>query len=112
MGPPRERADRAFRKQTIMTFRTLLLENALTAFMALLLPGLKTKVSLACLLRLLFERSGSRVETGSQIIYWVNTAGLSVAYQRLLTEVAEGLCAMDLQCQGKPIRVRLKEMPP
>jgi hypothetical protein len=112
IGPPRERADRDCRKQTIMTFRTLLLENALTSFMALLLARLKTKVSLACLLRLLFERSGSRVETGSQIIYWVNTAGLSVAYQRLLTEVAEGLCAMDLQCQGKSIRVRLKEMPP
>src|SRR5205085_690843 len=46
MGPPRERVDRDCRKQTIMTFRTLLLENALTSFMALLLARLKTKSSL------------------------------------------------------------------
>ena len=111
LGLPRERADRDFRKQTIMTFRTLLLENALTSFMALLLARLKTKVSLDCLLRLLFERSGSRVETGSQIIYWVNTAGVSASYHRLLVEVVEGLCAMDLRYQGKPIHVRLKAIP-
>src|SRR3989440_5751759 len=36
IGPPRERADRDFRKQTIMTVRTLLLENALMAFMVVL----------------------------------------------------------------------------
>jgi hypothetical protein len=68
VGPPRERADRDVRTQTLMTFRTLLLENALTSFMALLLARRKTKVSLDCLLRRFFERSGSRVEMGSQII--------------------------------------------
>jgi len=112
MGPPRKRADRDYRKQTIMTFRTLLLENALTSFMALFLARLKTKISLDCLLRLFFERSGSRVETGSQMIYWVNTAGVSASYHRLLAEVVEGLCAMDLRYQGKPIQVRLKAIPP
>ena len=50
VGPPGERADRDFRKQTIMTVRTLLLENALMSFMAGLLVFLKTKVSLDCLL--------------------------------------------------------------
>jgi hypothetical protein len=112
LGPPGERADRDFRKQTIMTFRTLLLENALMAFMVLLWGRLQTKVSVDCLLRILFERSGARMETASQVVYWVNTAGLSVAYQRLLTEVVAGLCAMDLQEQGKLIRVRLKDLPP
>jgi hypothetical protein len=112
LGPPRERADRDFRKQTIMTFRTLLLENALISFMAVLLGHLKLKVSLECLLRILFARSGARMETDAQVIYWVNTTGLSVAYQRLLTAVVDGLCAMDLRDQGKPIRVRLKELPP
>ena len=73
---------------------------------------LQTKVSVDCLLRILFERSGARMETASQVVYWVNTAGLSVAYQRLLTEVVAGLCAMDLQEQGKLIRVRLKDLPP
>ena len=59
-GLPRERADRDFRKQTIMTVRTLLLENALTSFIAVLLGHLNLKVSLDCLLRILFERSGAR----------------------------------------------------
>ena len=112
IGPPRERADRDFRKQTIMTVRTLLLENALRAFMMVLCGRLQTKVSLDCILRILFERSGSRIATASQVVYWVNTAGVSLPYRRLLSEVVDGLCAMELQDQGKPIRVRLKDMPP
>jgi hypothetical protein len=112
LGPPRERADRDFRKQTIMTVRTLLLENTLTSFMAVLLGLLNRKVSLECLLTILFERSGSRVETTSQIRYWINTAGLSMPYHHLLAEIVEGLCAMDLRYQGKPIQVRLKATPP
>jgi hypothetical protein len=112
IGPPRERADRDFRKQTIMTVRTLLLENALMAFMVALCEHLQSKVSLECILRILFERSGTRMETVSQVVYWVNTAGLSLPYRRLLAEVVEGLCAMELRDQGKPIRVYLKDMPP
>ena len=111
-GPPRERADRDFRTQTIMTFRTLFLENMLMAFMGVLCQYLQTQVSRDCILRILFERSGARLATASQVVYWVNTTGLSVAYQRLLSEVVDGLCAMELQDQGKPIRVRLKDMPP
>jgi hypothetical protein len=95
-----------------MTVRTLLLENALMSFMAVLVVFLKTKVSLDCLLKLLFERSGARMETATQVVYWINTAGLSVPYHRLLAEVVDGLCAMDLRDQGKPIHVRLKTMPP
>src|SRR6516165_4229391 len=110
VGPPGERADRDFRKQTIMTVRTLLLENALMSFMAVLVGCLQTQVSLDCLLHLLFERSGARIETSSQVVYWVNTAGLSVPYRHLLTKVVEGLCAMDLKDQDKPIYVRLKDM--
>ena len=112
IGPPQERADRAFRTQTIMTIRTLLLENALMAFVVALCEHLPSKVSLDCLLRILFERSGTRMETVSQVVYWVNTAGLSLPYRRLLAEVVEGLCAMELRDQGKPMRVSLKDMPP
>jgi hypothetical protein len=112
LGPPGKRADRDFRKQTIMTIRTLLLENALRAFMVVLLGALQTQVSLECILRLLFERSGARMETSSEVIYWINTVGLSLPYRRLLAEVVEGLCAMDLRAQGKPVRVCLRDMPP
>jgi hypothetical protein len=112
LGPPKERADRDFRKQTIMTCRTLLLENALMAFMAALLAQLPSKVSLEGVLNLLFERSGACLETTAKIVYWVNTTGLSRPYRRLLEEMVDGLCAMDLRHQGKPIRVALKDMPP
>lgn len=112
LGPPRERRDRDFRKQTLMTFRTLWLENALMAFLAVLLGHLNMRMSLTCLLTLLFERSGTRLETNAHVIYWVNGAGLSAAYQRLITEVIAGLNAMDLREQGKPIQVRLKDRPP
>jgi len=112
LGAPKERADRDFRKQTIMTCRTLLLENALTAFMAALLGNLQSKGSLAWVLHMLLERSGASLETASEIVYWVNTTGLSLPYRRLLEEVVDGLGAMDLRAQGKPIRVGLKDMPP
>jgi hypothetical protein len=112
LGPAGQRADRDFRKQTIMTIRTLFLENTLKAFLGALVVTLQLTVSLEQVLHLLFERSGARIETLSQVIYWVNTAGLSLPNRRLLSAIVEGLCAMDLQDQGKPIHVRLKDMPP
>lgn len=112
LGPPKARADRDFRQQTIMTLRTLLVENALGALMALLCGQLPTKVSLDCILRILCERSGARMETASHVVYWVNPAGLSVPYRRMLTEGVEGLWGMDWREQDKPMRVCLKDMPP
>jgi hypothetical protein len=112
LGPAGQRADRDFRKQTIMTIRTLFLENLLRAFMVALLAGLQIQVSLEQVLRLVFERRGARMETPSQVVYWVNSAGLSLSKRRLLGKIVEGLCAMGLQEQGKPIHVRLKDMPP
>ena len=70
------------------------------------------KVSVPQVLRLLFERSGSRMETPSQIVSWVNSAGVSLANRRLLREIVQGLCAMGLQEKGKPVHVRLKDLPP
>ena len=112
LGPAGQRADRDFRKQTIMTIRTLFLENTLRAFLATLLATLPIQVSLEQVLSLLFERRGARMETRSQVVYWVNSAGLSQSNRRLLGTIVEGFGAMDLQDQGKPIHVRLKDMPP
>jgi hypothetical protein len=61
---------------------------------------------------MLFERSGARLETVSQGVYWGNPAGVSLPYRRLLAEVVEGLCAMEVRDQGTPLRVYLKAMPP
>jgi hypothetical protein len=111
LGAPGKRADRDFRKQTIMTIRTLLLENSLLRFLAALCAVLDEQISLECLLKLLFERSGACLETPSEMTYWLNTAGLSLTYMKTLRKLAKGLCAMNLTCRGKPIRVRLREVP-
>jgi hypothetical protein len=97
LGPPRQRADRDFRPQTIMTVRTRLLANALMSFMAALRGHLSRQGSLECRLQILLERRGARMETASQVLYWRNPTGLSVPYQRLLTAVVDGLCTMDLR---------------
>jgi len=112
LGPAGQRAERDFRTQTSMTIRTLLLEHGLRAFMGALAATLYTKGSVPQVVRRLFERSGSRMETPSQVLYWVNSAGVSLANRRLLREVAQGLCAMGLQAKGKPVHVRLKDLPP
>jgi hypothetical protein len=112
LGPAGQGADRDFRKQTSMTLRTLVLENWLRAFMGALAATLHTQVSLPQVLSLLFERSGSRLETPSQVLYWVNSAGLSLSNRRLLSEVAQGLGAMGLQEKGKPVHGHLKDLPP
>ncbi len=68
IGPPRERADRDVRTQTSLTVRTLRLENALRACMGVLGGHLQTKVSLDCIVSMLCERSGTRMETNSQVV--------------------------------------------
>lgn len=111
LGEPQQRADRDFRKQRMMTFRTLLLENALMTFLTTLLTHLDCSVSLGCLLELLFERSGAYLETETEIWYLVRADGLSRAYQTRLIQILQALNAMSLHHHGKPIRVRLKEAP-
>ena len=112
LGPPRQRADRDVRKQSLMTFRTLLLENTLLTFHAALCALLATPVSLESLLNLVFARSGARANTSGEGLYWLNTQGLSRPNRQLLAQIAEALCAMNLTHQGKPIRVQLREQPP
>lgn len=106
---PRQRQDRDFRKQTIMTLRTLMLENALMAFLFALCGNLQEHVSLETLLKLLFERSGVYMETSSEMIYLVNIAGLSAAYRSTLANLITGLNKMNLTCRGKPIRIRIRD---
>ena len=112
LGPAGERADRDFRKQAIMTIRTLFLENLLQGFMAVLLAVLPEKVSLEQVLKLLFERSGSRIERDHMVMYWINATGLSRRNRRVLGEIVEGLNAMGLVERGKPLRACLKDLPP
>ena len=112
LGPAGQRADRDFRKQTIMTIRTLFLENLLGAFMVAFLAVLPQKVSVEQVLKLLFERSGSRIERDQEVMYWVNATGLSRANRRVLGDIVAGLSTMGLVESGKTVRVCLKDLPP
>ncbi len=112
LGPPKQRADRDFRKQKIMTFRTLFLENFLVYFLLDLMEQLDIQISQQCLLEIFFKRNGGYLETFSEIVYWINTDGLSKSKKRILEKLAEGFCRMKLNRNGKPITVQLREMPP
>jgi len=109
---PKTRADRDVRTQTIMTIRTLFLENLLRAFMAVLLAVLPEKVRVEQVLKLLFERRGPRIARGQEVMYGVNTTGLSRSNRRLLGESVEGLSARGLLERGKTVHVCLKDLPP
>ena len=112
LGPTKQRADRDFRKQKIMTFRTLFLENYLVYFLMALKEQLDVQISQKSLLEIFFKRDGGYFETFSDIVYWLNSDGLSKNNKRILQKVADGFCKMKLNRNGKPIRVELREMPP
>ncbi len=110
LGPPGKRSDRDFRKQSIMTFRTLLLENKLMAFMSLLMGCITEapRMGLESLIRLLFERSGGFYETPSELVYLVNMNGLSKTNTETMTKLIEGVNKMGLKKDGKPVRARAR----
>ena len=110
-GEPGQRADRDFRKQLIMTVRTLILENCLMRFWQILTEGYGTKMGMDNLIEMLFNRSGAYVETSSKIDYWVNTKGLSVAYREKINKLAAAFNAMELNREGKPIQLKIRAAP-
>lgn len=111
LEPDKQRADRDFRKQSIMTFRTLLLENLLLSFFSLLLPTLSQKINLDLFIEIFFKRSGSFAENPTSITYWINTEGLSTPYKKTLSDITEEITKMNIKCRGKPIQLRLKGIP-
>jgi hypothetical protein len=111
LGPPKERSDRDFRKQLIMTFRTMLLENALITFFMGLPNKSYINVGLETFIEIFFRRGGTYLETHSQIVYRINTTGLSTVYKETLGKIAQGLNSMNLSRCEKPIQIRLNEAP-
>ena len=80
--------------------------------MAVLLAVLPEKVSLEQVLKLLFARSGARIARDKEVLYWVNTTGLSRANQRVLGGLVHGVSAIGLVERGKTIRIGLRALPP
>ncbi len=111
VGPAKTRADRDFRKQRIMTFRTLLLENVLMAFFQTLNGIVPLNIGIETLIELFFKRSGTYRDTGSEIVYRMHTGGLSLSYTRTLQKIVDAVNDMTLSRHGKPIRVPLTPVP-
>jgi len=109
-GPVGERSDRDFRKQTVMTMRTLLLENMLLSFMSALMLSLAAPLVL-CLdsvLELFFNRGGGYYETPSEVMFFVNMEGLSKQKTEVMNTLIEGMNRMGLLRNGKPVRIRAR----
>ena len=111
LGPPKQRADRDFRKQAIMLFRSLFLENSLRAFWMALLEKLSISISLETLLILFFQRGGTCLETKTDTIYLLNAEGLSLQYQRLLQGLVVGINEMRLEHHGKRVAIQVRGSP-
>jgi hypothetical protein len=111
IGEPRQRADRDFRKQLIMTVRTLILENCLMKFWNILTKEARINMGMDSLIELLFNRTGAYIETSSRIVYWVNTKGLSVPYREKINNLAYAFNAMEVNRQGKPVELKIRAAP-
>ena len=111
LGKPRNRADRDLTKQLIMTFRTLILENMLSSFQAVLLPLMSLPISLELILSLFFDRSGACIEKSGSLIYYINDQGLSAKNKQLLSEIIQAVNTMDLKSKGKSVQVKIRGKP-
>ena len=111
LGKPKQRHDRDLTKQLIMTARTLLLENMLTAFNAVLISMMSMPLSLEMMLTLFFDRSGFCIEKADTLIYYINNDGLSAQTRRFLLEIVQAVNAMNLKFKEKIVQIRIKEKP-
>lgn len=109
IGPVGERSDRDFRKQMIMTIRTLHLENFLLMFLNILIEYSGISMGLDNLIETLFDRTGMYMETSSEISYWINLKGVSVPYKKKIVKLAEAYNMMGLSRDGKTIRLKVRE---
>ena len=103
LGKPKQRHDRDLTKQLIMTARTLLLENMLSAFNAVLISLMSMSLSLEVMLTLFFDRSGFCIEKSDVLIYYINNDGLSAKTQRLLLEIIQAVNAINLKFKEKTV---------
>ncbi len=96
-------------EQSFLSFVTLDQERALKVFFDELSVHLRQKISLETLITLYFNRSGSLAETSSEIIYFLDTKGLSASDRQTLADIVQAVNAMNIKSkEGKPTRVRFK----
>ncbi len=110
-GPPKERADRDFRKQLIMTIRTLCLENILMKFFNKLLQNIDLIIGLDSFIDMFFNRTGSYYETDLKVTYSFDCEGLSKACLTKMKTIIKGYNDMKLKRNGKIIEVKIRGVP-
>lgn len=110
MGPTGERADRDFRKQYIMTFRTLFLENILREFIHSLVKSMKNPVDTETILSLFFFHRAICLETPHEILYQFDCRSLSQKYQRILKDIIDGFNAISLTHNGKTLFAQINNI--
>jgi cell division protein FtsB len=106
LGTPSARSDRDFRKQTIMTFRSLCLFANIKAFFILLCSALKEPISLDVFLELFFFRPGFLIEQDSQFLYYLDSQNLSSKYQCVLEDIISRFNSISLAHREKPILIQ------
>lgn len=111
IGPVGEREDRDFRKQLIMTTRTLFLQNCLMAFLTTWLELAGITMGIDNLIEMLFSRTGSYIETKTAIIYQVNLKGLASTYKGKIKKLVKAYNEMGLSRNGKPIQLKMRDGP-
>jgi len=109
MASPQERGDRDLRKQKIMTFRTLLLENWLLLFLQQVVGMAQVEVGIETFLDLLIRRPGALAELNSHWLFWLDSEGLSKSHRATLEKLALALTQMQLLYLGKSIEVRIRD---
>ncbi len=114
LGEPRERFDRQFGKQIIMTFRTFLLENFLKLFFLKVQPkpSEQKPLGLEAWIQLFLTRSGGLVETNQAFFYWISTQGLAASKKKILLEWVSVFNTLGIKHQGKPVHLNMREGPP
>lgn len=111
LGQPSVRLDRDFRKQNIMSFRSLFIHNQLLAFFALVCAFLSQPISITVFIELFLYRSGFLVENDSEIVYWLETDGLSAKFLNILVQLVRGFNSISLVSGGKVISLKLLDFP-
>ena len=95
-------------EQSFNSFLTLHREKALNAFFDELSVHLKQKISLETLITLYFNRSGSLAETSSEIIYFLDTKGLSASDRQTLAYCSSRDCNEHKKQRGEAYSCPIK----
>ena len=108
MGQPGQKADRDFRKQTIMIFRTVWLENQLRKFIISISDGFEEKLGIETTLELLFYRDAYMECSKNEGIYRFDSIELSEKYRSALQKLIAGINTISLHSKGKRVRAFLE----